>query len=455
MLKLASPGTRMTTSWPVSAPDSYRGHVTSTITTTPGDGQRTAPAGRRYPVWRGALTLTAHAVTGMPVGIVSFVVALTLAALTAGLMITFVLAVPVLVALLLSIRALTHVQRSRFRSLLGVDIPPPTRPVGETWGARLKAETRSGDTWRQFGYHLLALPLGVLGFVLVTTVWAWALALVTLPAYAWTLPANGLFGWELHSPAMVAALTVTGILLLLVAPWVAWAVASVDTAVAVALLGPSRSKALARRVEDLTRSRAGAVDAADAERRRIERDLHDGAQQRLVSLAMNLGRARTRLRDAPEPARKAIEEAHEEAKQALAELRDFVRGLHPAVLDDRGLDAALSGIVARAPLPVRLRVDVPGRCSPTIEAIAYFVVAEALTNVIKHARATTAEVNVTATDGRLRIAVTDDGHGGASPDAGSGLRGLAQRTAAADGVLRIDSPPGGPTVIEVDLPCES
>ena len=449
MLKLASPGTRMTTSWPVSAPDSYRGHVTSTITTTRGDGQRTAPAGRRYPVWRGALTLTAHAVTGMPVGIVSFVVALTLAALTAGLLITFVLAVPVLVALLLSIRALTHVQRSRFRSLLGVDIPPPTRPVGETWGARLKAETRSGDTWRQFGYHLLALPLGVLGFVLVTTVWAWALALVTLPAYAWTLPANGCSAGA--ASAMVAALTVTGILLLLCGPW--W---------------PGRLPRSTPWWPSPARPQSqqgpgppgGGPDpqpgwscrCRDAERRRIDRaDLHDGAQQRLVSLAMNLGGHGPRLRmprNRPEGDQERTRRRSRRSRNCATSSAGCTRRARRP-----GADAALRSSFGL--LPVRLRVDVPGRCSPTIEAIAYFVVAEALTNVIKHARATTAEVNVTATDGRLRIAVTDDGHGGASPDAGSGLRGLAQRTAAADGVLRIDSPPGGPTVIEVDLPCES
>ena len=197
------------------------------------------------------------------------------------------------------------------------------------------------------------------------------------------------------------------------------------------------------------------MDAADAERRRIERDLHDGAQQRLVSLAMNLGRARAHATDAPEPAKQAIADAHEEAKQALAELRDFVRGLHPAVLNDRGLDAALSGIIARTPLPVQLRVDIPQRCSPTIEAIAYFVVAESLTNIAKHANATQAEISVRQTGHRLCLTITDNGQGGAVAHVGGGLQGLAQRTEAVDGTLRIDSPVGGPTVIEVDLPCES
>jgi signal transduction histidine kinase len=180
-----------------------------------------------------------------------------------------------------------------------------------------------------------------------------------------------------------------------------------------------------------------------------------------VSLAMHLGMARASLADAPEPARQAIDQAHDQATQALAELREIVRGLHPAVLDDRGLDAALSGIAARAPITVRLRVDVPTRCAPSIEAIAYFVVSEALTNVAKHANAGHAEVTVQRDGDQLRIVVTDDGQGGAAPGGGqgdgggSGLRGLGQRAAAVDGTLSIHSPPGGPTAITVELPCGS
>ncbi|HEU0239205.1 MAG TPA: sensor histidine kinase, partial [Micromonosporaceae bacterium] len=211
---------------------------------------------------------------------------------------------------------------------------------------------------------------------------------------------------------------------------------------------------LARRVETLAQSRADVIEATDAERRRIERDLHDGAQQRLVSLAMNLGIAHTTTSD--EPARQAIAEAQDEALLALSEMRALVRGLHPAVLSDRGLDAALSGLVARTPVPVRLTVDVPSRCSPSVEAIAYFIVAEALTNVAKHASASRAEVTVTRDGNQLRIVVADDGHGGATPTTdGSGLRGLAQRAASVDGTLIIDSPAGGPTTITAELPCES
>jgi len=291
--------------------------------------------------------------------------------------------------------------------------------------------------------------------VLVTAAWSFGLVLATAFAHGWSLPQDGIFGWDMRAPLMLAALTGIGLVVLFAAPWVAQGMAAMDVALARALLGPSRDEQLRARVASLTESRAGVVDAADAERRRIERDLHDGTQQRLVSLAMNLGMARARLAEDPGPAREAIEAAHEEAKQALVELRGFVRGLHPAVLNDRGLDAALSGIAARAPLPVALRVDVPRRPSPTIEAVAYFVVSEALANVVKHAGASRVDVAVTRVADLLRVVVTDDGRGGARLDDGSGLRGLAQRVASVDGTLHIDSPPGGGTVMVVELPCES
>jgi signal transduction histidine kinase len=352
------------------------------------------------------------------------------------------------VALPWCVLAFGAVQRARFHTVLGVEIAAPPRVAGR-WPLRLVRPWRAPATWRQLGYHLLALVVGAVGGALVAICWS---AVALAPRYADDL-------WsQARRPGIGLGVTVLTLAMLLAAPWVARGLARVDGAAARALLGASRSEELALRVEALARSRAEIVAATDAERRRIERDLHDGAQQRLVSLAMNLGMARARLADAPEPAREAIEQAHDEATRALAELREFVRGLHPAVLNDRGLDAALPGIVARAPLPVRLRVDVPTRCSPSVEAVAYFVVSEALTNVAKHAHAGHAEVSVERTGDRLRVVVNDDGRGGATLDAGgegSGLRGLAQRAAAVDGTLTIDSPPGGPTTITVELPCES
>jgi len=222
-----------------------------------------------------------------------------------------------------------------------------------------------------------------------------------------------------------------------------------------ALLGPGRVEQLDERVAELTESRSRVVDAVEVDRQRIERDLHDGAQQRLVALAMDLGRAQDKFDSDPEGARALVADAHREAKQALVELRDLARGIHPAVLTDRGLDAALSAVAARSPVPVKLQVDVPRRPDATIEGIAYFVVCEALTNVAKHAGARRAVVTVVRRGERLLVEITDDGHGGADTNAGTGLGGLRDRVEGVDGWLHVSSPPGGPTTILAELPCAS
>jgi signal transduction histidine kinase len=365
----------------------------------------------------------------------------------ATLYVAAVLAGPVLV--LWAVRGFGALQRSRFRAVLGVDIPAPPARVPGAWPLRPLRAWGAPATWRQLGYHLLAATGGTAAGALVAACWAAPVLAVAYLAGVWEVGRGPGIALGLGVLALAVAM-------LLAAPWVAGWVARADVAAARALLGPSRGQELAVRVESLARSRAEIVAATDAERRRIERDLHDGTQRRLVSLAMHLGMARASLADAPDEVRQVIEQAHDEATEALAELRQLVRGLHPAVLDDRGLDAALSGIAANAPLPVRLRVDVATRCSPSIEAVAYFVVSEALTNVAKHADAGSAEVTVERAGDRLRVVVSDDGRGGAVADgAGTGLRGLAQRAAAVDGTLTVDSPPGGPTAITVELPCGS
>jgi signal transduction histidine kinase len=361
-------------------------------------------------IWRATKNALAGLLAGLAGGVLLGVLIViwgaTLFSLAAGagdwahvaLYVAIALLIPALTPWL--VQGLSVLQRSRLRATLGAEIPSPVRPLRRTG--------------HQLGYHLLALFTGVGGAVLVPL-------FPVMPRLA---------GW----------------------------VSRTDESLARALLGPGRGEQLAQRVESLARSRADLVAAADAERRRIERDLHDGAQQRLVSLAMNLGMARERFEAEPEPVRQVIAAAHDEAVLALTELREFIRGLHPAVLSDRGLDAALSGLAARAPVPVRLRVDVPEPASPGVEAVAYFIVSEALTNVVKHAQATRAEVTATRAGDLLRITVTDDGRGGAvpsSPAEGTGLHGLAQRAAAVDGTLTIDSPPGGPTTITAELPCES
>ncbi len=296
----------------------------------------------------------------------------------------------------------------------------------------------------------------VLAFVVGGLSAALALAL-------WTAPALAVGYLIAVRPSVFVGLVaaLAAVALPVAAPPVARWVARTDASSARQLLGPSRSEELARQVTSLARAQTETVAATDAERRRIERDLHDGAQQRLVSLALNLGMARAALPAESGPAGRVIEAAHDEAVLALAELRDFVRGLHPAVLNDRGLDAALSGIAARAPLPVRLQVDVTPRCPASVEAVAYFLVSDALTNVAKHAQASRAHVTVMRVGDMVRVVVRDDGWGGAAipgaapgaDGAGTGLLGLRQRAASVHGTLIVDSPAGGPTTITAVLPC--
>ncbi|MFJ3279639.1 sensor histidine kinase [Streptomyces halstedii] len=349
---------------------------------------------------------------------------------------------------------LSRVQRARFRHRIGVVVPAPVGLAQRPGRRGIRQWLGSASGRRQLRYHLLAGPLCALGGLAVLVLWAAGAAASSIYGWVWATP----WKWRAESSdyaVKAAAVTAAGIALLYTTAWLTKALARRDTRAVHALLGPSREEELTRQVADLAESRAGVVDAADAERRRIERDLHDGAQQRLVALAVNLGVAKATLADLPEGARKVIDEAHREAKEAISELNDLVRGLHPAVLEDRGLDAALSGVAARLPLPVRLSVSLRRRPSPTVEAVAYFVVSETLTNVVKHAQASRADVTVEQMRGTLSIAITDDGVGGADPwgASGTGLAGLAKRVASVDGVFSCHSPLGGPTVVTVELPC--
>ncbi|MFJ8436965.1 sensor histidine kinase [Kitasatospora sp. NPDC094019] len=354
---------------------------------------------------------------------------------------------------LLGAPVLTAVQRARYRVLIGVDVPrlTPTAPGQRTWAStgRWLAATRP---WRRIGYHLLVGPLLALLELLVLAVAAASLAGAGALAWSWTLPTGIRQDWFSYSTQQPAC-TAAGLLLLCALPWATRAVAQAETSLALGLLGPSRAQRLQERVDQLAVSRSDLIEAVDAERRRIERDLHDGTQQRLVSLAVNLGLAMATRPDLPSDARDVIAGAHLEAKEAIAELNDLVRGLHPAVLEDRGLDAALSGLAARSPLPVRLRVDLEERVAPGVESVAYFVISEALTNATKHSHAMRAEVIVRQVGGVLRVRVTDDGLGGADTAAGTGLTGLAKRVGSLDGAFHVSSPVGGPTTITAELPC--
>ncbi|MGC2485049.1 MAG: sensor domain-containing protein [Acidimicrobiales bacterium] len=391
-------------------------------------------------------------------GIVVTVVVITLVVLSAGFAITFVVGVPLAWFTFAATAALGSMERSQAAALLDVRLASPHRPLSApTWLGRLRERAASASRWREIAYLSLMLPIfSMLGAILLS-LWAAALLLIALPTFVRYLPDHSAdFGFmRVHTGEdALVALAIGVVAFVLIVPQLTLANAALNRVVLRWFLGPSRRDDLARRVDELELSRGAAVDSAEAERHRIERDLHDGAQQRLVALAMNLGRAREGFDRDPERSRQLIVDAHEEAKAALVELRDLARGIHPAILTDRGLDAALSAVVARCPVPVSLSVDLPARPPATVESAAYFVVAEALTNVAKHAQATKARVVAALRDGRLVLEVSDNGIGGATQSAGGGLEGLASRVSALGGWLRVMSPPGGPTSVMVEFPCE-
>jgi len=229
----------------------------------------------------------------------------------------------------------------------------------------------------------------------------------------------------------------------------------VHAAIGRSLLSVSEKSRLALRVEQLTESRAETVDTQAAELRRIERDLHDGAQARLVALGMSLAIAEQQLERDPEGARALLSEARSASSDALAELRDLVRGIHPPVLADRGLDGAVQALALAAPMPVEVSIELPSRLPAPLESAAYFAVAEVLTNVVKHAHAHHAWIRLRQVGDELSISVRDDGVGGANPGGGSGLRGIERRLSAFDGTLAVESPSGGPTEVVMVLPCAS
>jgi signal transduction histidine kinase len=438
--------------------DETRTAVATTVEAQAGPARTRRRGQRAAETW----LATIHLLTDLPMGILTFVPIAVGLSLSLGLLPVFLLGIPMLLVTMAVAGVLARIERGRYAITLGERIPdprPPRQPraPGDSWLQALHRRIAAPHSWRAISYGLLLLPLSVINFSLAIAFWSGPLALLTLPIYNWALPNGGAdFGFVAiqNAPATVAV-GFAGLFLLFVAPHAVRGLAAVDAAIARTLLGPFTTKELAERVGRLEESRARVVDSVDAERRRIERDLHDGAQQRLVALAMNLGRARSRYDEDPTAARALLDEAHIEAKQALVELRNLARGIHPAVLTDRGLDAALSGLAGRSPVPVTVEIDVGTRPSRTIEAIAYFVVAEALTNVAKHAQANRAWVVVRRIDGELRIIITDNGVGGADPAGGSGLSGLADRVSGVDGRLLVHSPVGGPTVITVELPCAS
>ncbi|WP_240803731.1 sensor histidine kinase [Streptomyces sp. A0592] len=403
----------------------------------------------------------AYLLVGLPLSTLYFSLAIAGVSLGAGLLVTFV-GVPVLAGVLAMCRGFGRVERARVRALLGAGViePAPIRAKKSGALAAMGAVLKSGSAWRHVLYSVIHFPWAVFGFCLALTFWAAGWAYLLYPLWFWVFPAytdqpglqlfqNGDYSFYLDSPAEIALTCLVGLALTLATPWLIRALTTVDRVMVGGLLGASR---LDSRLTELESDRGVVVDTAAADLRRIERDLHDGAQARLVALAMDLGLAKEKLGEDPRAAARMVDEAHGEVKIALQELRDLARGIHPAVLTDRGLDAALSAVASRCTVPVRVAVDLPARPAAAIEGIAYFTVSELLQNISKHAAARSASVDVWKSGGRLLLQVADDGRGGASLRDGTGLAGLAERLDAVDGVLVVDSPDGGGTTVTAELP---
>jgi signal transduction histidine kinase len=418
-----------------------------------------APFTRR--AWRELL----YMVAGVPLGVAGFALTVAFLAPATVLTISLVGAVVGLVLLMTGLRVARMAsagQRALARGVLGERLPqlPPHRSAHGVLD-RVDAWLRDGPGWRAVAAAIVGLPVAVAKYMAVLW-WAYGVFSVTSPVW-WLMFRNHPAGTHL-SPAHLGGLTVqtwpgtwlaavAGGAILLVAPWLVHGVVVSEMWLLRRILGPGE---MAARVATLERSRSEVVNEVAALVRQIERNLHDGAQTRLATLALNLGMARDKLAaggpDEVAAARVLVEAAHAGAKEALVELRDLSSGIHPPVLDN-GLGSALDNLAAGSAIPVRVTAHLAERPSPAIETIAYFSAAELLANAVKHSSANVIEVAaMSPTGGPFVLTVTDDGRGGADEANGSGLSGLRHRARTVDGTLTVTSPPGGPTTVRVELP---
>jgi len=326
-----------------------------------------------------------------------------------------------------------------------IDVDIPRRPLadGRGWWSRLRARAGDGARWRQVGYHLTAWIVAWPAGIVTVALWAAVLYAVSLPLWGWAV------GLSIPASFLLAG---TGVLLAPLAARGMIGCAHLEAAFARWLLGPDRFAAMQTQVESLTADRRVILDAVAGERRRIERNLHDGVQARLVALGIDLGLAEAMLPERADEAKTLVAAAREKARASIGELRVIGRGLHPSILEDRGLDAALSAVVAASPIPIRLRCELEVAPPPAVEEAAYFIVSEAVSNVLKHARARGATIDVAGGERNMQIVVHDDGLGGADTADGAGLAGIDGRVRGLGGSMRLASPAGGPTVVAVELP---
>lgn len=404
--------------------------------------------------WRSLAYLT----VGLPLALawlIAVVTATGIGLVTAPLGVGLLL----LAAVALSGAALAASERWRLRL---VDSAAVASPHGAVIGAGpwawLRFRLREAATWKELGLAPLVCLLGLVDGCLALVPGGLVIGLITAPIQALLLPhvhPNRAWQQILQSPGSLVAVWLLGL-------WAAAGSAYLFTAWA-ALRASLTRRLLVRppvlgpeaELRELAQSRARIVDAYEAERRRMERDLHDGVQQRLTALIMTIGLASLELEEGPGTARELVSRAHEEAGLALTELRDLVHGIRPGVLADRGLRAAVPALAERTQVPVELDLNLPRRLPEAVESAAYFVVSEALANLAKHSGATAARVALRLADGVLTIEIRDNGRGGAAAGPGGGLVGLADRVAALGGVVRVSSPSGGPTVLHASIPCES
>jgi signal transduction histidine kinase len=398
--------------------------------------------------------LTYH-VLALPASILAFTVVVGVLSLAAAA-IGIIIGLPFLLVLFAAVRWNARLERKRAGWTLEEPIGEAYRRREGNWLRRLRVVSGDPQSWKDLAWLTFAGIFGFAASIVTITLWATIAGVLVLPAWYWSLPENGPdFGLFRADTLGEAFLSVD---LALVAIPIAYVLTRWMTAgtlrLSKALLSPSREAALEARVGELAATRAGAVDAAAAELQRIERDLHDGAQARLVALALDLGMAEERFARDPDGARELVGEAREEAKRALAELRDLARGMRPSLLAERGLGPALTALAARSPIPASIDLDVPEGLPQAVENATWFVVSESLANAGKHSRAQRVLVSVRRHADTLVTEVVDDGVGGASAG-GNGLTGLRKRVEALDGTLAVSSPSGGTTSIRAELPCGS
>ncbi|WP_035812296.1 sensor histidine kinase [Jiangella gansuensis] len=409
--------------------------------------------------WRQVPRDLGYLLPGLPIAIASFTVMVTGFALGAGLFVLAFLGLIVWITMFAAARGFAIAERARVAAMEGRPVGPAHHrsPTGSGLG-RLFGYLRDPLAWREWGFGILILPIRCFTWSMTIAWAAAALGGTTYVLWEWSLPRNDadnetlaeLIGMGDGRLADVALTTTIGLVFLSTLPYVLRALAVTESSLVWGML-TNETAALRARTDELSRSREAVVQAEADTLRRVERDIHDGPQQRLVRLTMDLESAQRRFDEDPDTARPLLEGAVMQTKEALAELRAVSRGIAPPILTDRGLAAALAAATARCPVPTTLDVAVD-RLPTALENAAYFVVTEALTNVAKHSDAARCHVSVLRVGNSVHVQVTDDGRGGAHLGKGHGLAGLADRLAGVDGRLDIASPPGGGTTISADLP---